>query len=666
MGNAGCGCSAHFLDAANLAGVLEYYGVSWFRTFSTSVPGCFLGTRAFKYNQPLKSRDLSILVIEIVCHSCSMATFERANDRGASAVFNNLYALDLEPVDPAMVELPQSRSVSPADPLHDSRTARRETVNGQTGMFFEYHYPEIVVPNYSLTEGPVSIQNPTSNLEQEDNSNTFIPRPFVINGRSGLFYPDIYLPQNIELPDSPTDNFQSIDHLQPEENGITYGNSASPTCPAPETAFQLDSLHPAIGGDCGSDPESIPEPGSDNNDDFLPNCQGGTAPQSSVDPDTVLSEPSQVDFVQPHATVEEDESDTVSETDTEPACGYACGIQVKSKVSQDSIRPHATAKSVESGTYHELDTYSESDTYPESDTEATRGHKHDIAQLDLILKRWIADPSSNSQPLIARMFYKLPFTDNMDLCSYRPEIWLDLRTTFEEKMQFDSKADMLFIDDVGAARPSHFNQILEERVSALAHARAGFALPSDEVPWVYKIGIIFVNLTDPKAFMTYVRHSNPYIGMGVPYARKSPKDLHLIPSWQGDFMDLHLDHDRTLLALIRGKHVTQINAIRFTEEAPKPVPGTLQETDLLFVPPKDWAGGATRESLKLKELSLQVSCVPVGGNNHGGSSTQTAVGEQAYFLNNWNCKAFVEAWSEPGRGESVVVKKLRLAQALLG
>jgi len=448
-----------------------------------------------------------------------------------------------------------------------------------------------------------------------------------------------------------------MNHLEPEGDGVTDGHPASQTCLAPETAFELGGLHLAIGGvesDRGSDPESIPEPESDNNGDSLSNFQGDTAPQRSVE------------LVQPRATVEEDESDTVSEAETEPSCGYAHGVQPISKASQDSIRPPATAESDDSDTYPEPDTCSESDTYPEPDTVSIRGHRHDIVQINLVLKRWNAGSRGRSQPLVAKMFYRLPTaTPDVDLiCSYRQQTWFDLRGTFEKKMQFDPKADMLFIDDVGAARPNHFDQILEERVSVMASERLEYASPSSEVPWVYKIGIIFVDLTDPKAFMTYVRHSNPYIGMGVPYARKSPKDLHLIPSWQGDFMDLHLDHDRTLFALVHGKHVT---AIRLAEMTPDPAPGTLQETDLLFVPPKDWAGGATRESLK---LSVQLSCVPVpvpaAGSSNGGCSTEPQVGEQAYLLDKWNCRAIMDAWSEPVNNEGVVVKKLRLAQALLG
>ena len=63
-------------------------------------------------------------------------------------------------------------------------------------------------------------------------------------------------------------------------------------------------------------------------------------------------------------------------------------------------------------------------------------------------------------------------------------------------------------------------------------------------------------------------------------------------------MDIHLDHDQTLLALIHGKHVTQINALRLVETAPDPAPGILQETDLLFVSPKSEIVGFGRLSLR--------------------------------------------------------------------
>lgn len=460
--------------------------------------------------------------------------------------------------------------------------------------------------------------------------------------------------------------------MQAEEDGTIDGHPA-PTFPVTRTTFQLDSLHFAIGGvdgDYGSDLESILDPESSSNDDFLSNCQEKILPHS-VELETVSSEPSQVDSgsVRPHTTAEGsetaaeediDESDTISETETEPSCRYVPGhgIQQISKDSQASIQAHATVGS---------DEYPESDTYPESDMEWISGydHVHRIAQVELVLKRWNPDQRSRSQLQIVTMSYnyRLPLSDDMKLmCNYHQPTWLELRATFEYKMEFDSKADMVFIDDVGAARPSHYDQIFEERVAAMVIERLGYASPSDEGSLVYRIGMIFVNLTDPKAFMTYVRHSNPYIDMGVPYARKSPKDLHLIPPWQGDFMDLYLDHDRTLLAMVHGKHVTQVSTIVLTEPPPDPAPGTLRETDLLFVPPKDWAGGTMRENVK--EVSVQVSCV--AGSSNGSTPTEAPVLEKKYFLDKWNSKAFVDAWNKPVSGEGMVVKKLRLAQALLG
>jgi len=128
-----------------------------------------------------------------------MATFELENNSGTSAASSSPDALDLGPVDPVMVELPQSPSVSILDP---SGTVRRETVNGQAGMFFEYHYPEIVIPNYSpagdsTADGPISVESHTSGLPQDDNPSN--PRPSVINGRAGVFYPDISLQQVYSL-----------------------------------------------------------------------------------------------------------------------------------------------------------------------------------------------------------------------------------------------------------------------------------------------------------------------------------------------------------------------------------------------------------------------------------------------------------------------------------
>jgi len=433
-------------------------------------------------------------------------------------------------------------------------------------------------------------------------------------------------------------SLRGMDHLQLEGNGVIDCHPASLACTASETAFELRGLQTQIGGiesGRGSDPESIPEPKSDNNGNFLSNCRENTAPESIVGLSIVLGESSQVGSVQLDSTPEDDESDTISEVETEPAYSYGYAhnvLQPVGKASQASIRPHAT---VESG----------------GDSEPIRGCVHDIAQVDLVLKRWNADPRRRSQAQRVTMFCTLPMQGDVDY--YRHPTWFDLRSTFEKKIQFDSTKDMLFIDDVGATRPSHFDQILEERISAMA---SNYLSPPDGVNWVYKIGIIFVDLTDPKAFMTYVRYSNPYFGMGVPYARKSPKDLHLIPTWQGDFMNVHLDHDRTLLALVHGKHVTQISTF---QSAPNPVPGTLVETDLLFVPPKNWAGRTKRESLK--GLSLEVKRAA-----DGGGPAETLMKGETFFLDQHNCKALVEAWGEPVSDEGSMIQKLKLAQALLG
>lgn len=124
----------------------------------------------------------------------------RNHDCGTSVVSGSPSAPDLGRVDPVMVESPQTPPVLQLDPLLDSRIARRETVNGQTGIFFEYHYPEIVVPDYSpaggsITDGSISVENPTSNLQQDLNPNDLGPRILIINGRVGLFYPDIIFHQ---------------------------------------------------------------------------------------------------------------------------------------------------------------------------------------------------------------------------------------------------------------------------------------------------------------------------------------------------------------------------------------------------------------------------------------------------------------------------------------
>jgi len=123
-----------------------------------------------------------------------MSTFELEHEHGTNAVSSSPYGLDLGPVGQGIAELPRDPSVSPLDPLHDSRTARRETVNGQTGIFFEYHYPEIVTKK---ADGPIPVENLTPNLQQDHDSNSFGPRALVINGRAGLFYPDINLQQVI-------------------------------------------------------------------------------------------------------------------------------------------------------------------------------------------------------------------------------------------------------------------------------------------------------------------------------------------------------------------------------------------------------------------------------------------------------------------------------------
>ena len=133
-------------------------------------------------------------------HPRLIATFELDNDCGTSVVSGSPSAPDLGLVDPVMVESPQTPPVLQLDPLLDSRIARRETVNGQTGIFFEYHYPEIVVPDYSpaggsITDGSISVENPTSNLQQDLNPNDLGPRILIINGRVGLFYPDIIFHQ---------------------------------------------------------------------------------------------------------------------------------------------------------------------------------------------------------------------------------------------------------------------------------------------------------------------------------------------------------------------------------------------------------------------------------------------------------------------------------------
>ncbi|KAF8471143.1 hypothetical protein BDZ91DRAFT_846759 [Kalaharituber pfeilii] len=185
-------------------------------------------------------------------------------------------------------------------------------------------------------------------------------------------------------------------------------------------------------------------------------------------------------------------------------------------------------------------------------------------RVDFVVKRWHAYPTLRA--------LEQPFVFSHKLCNYtkkrhyRHPPFSEIRPALVERGKFHGSRDLLLIDDVAANGPDKFDRVVEDRMTriCLQHLTVEAGVDED-VDWIYKIGIILVDLTEQDALRTFMNDTNPYSGMDIVYERKSPKSVRLVPyEWDIDIRDL--DHDFTLLQLRhpepRAKHQVTTNLLQ--------------------------------------------------------------------------------------------------------
>lgn len=215
------------------------------------------------------------------------------------------------------------------------------------------------------------------------------------------------------------------------------------------------------------------------------------------------------------------------------------------------------------------------------------------ARLEVKIIRWHADPKirAKQEPLsLEHHFIVSAGLGTASKYAFTPPTWARLRPSFDKTMKFNPTQDMLFIDDIAACGAESFDEILKHRMDLLVSKRMGMILNFDNVTWLYRTGIIVVNLTDVETFKSFAKHKNPYKELAVSYERMAGNEIHYLPPWLGNFIDVHMDHDKTLLQLKCEKGATDISL-----ELPEDFPSA--EKDLLFMPSQDWCG-VEKESSK--------------------------------------------------------------------